>query len=322
MNTANSSSAPVRSHPATVRAPVSLPPMPGERQARADYSPVELERSWFDGDELRFEHEGGFDRALAKGFFLLRIPDGLDTGPGDRLAAHFYEDPAGDGMDPYRGYRHTEVPDAYQGYFDREHDQWENFYIERANWALLPPEVSGLGHRMAGLGIAVLRAVLRHVEVPQALWSEVTGGLADNNGHQMLAFNHFRSQKETRGCKFHRDSGWVTVLRSFEPGLLALIDGELSAVNPEPGHFIVNFGSSLEVLTSALPRPVRANVHGVVSTERSEGRADRVSYVTFLDSALDGTVYRLDNGTAHPVQSVADFAAQEVSRTYDNDGAL
>ncbi|KUL61214.1 hypothetical protein ADL28_16005 [Streptomyces violaceusniger] len=322
MTTANSRTARAHFHPTTARAPVSLPPMPGEQQAQAAYPPVDLERSWFDGDELLFEREGGFDRALAKGFFLLRIPDGLDTGPGDRFAAHFHEDPASDDLDPYRGYRHADVPGTYQGYFDREHDQWENFYIERVNWSLLPPEVTELGHRMAGLGVAVLCAVLRHVQVPQDLWSEVSGGLSDNGGHQMLAFNHFRSQKETRGCKFHRDSGWVTVLRSFEPGLLALIDGELGAVNPEPGHFIVNFGSSLEVLTSALPRPVRANVHGVVSTERSAGRADRISYVTFLDSALDGTVYRLDHGTAHPVQSVADFAAQEVSRTYDNDGAL
>ena len=34
-------------------------------------------------------------------------------------------------------------PGAYQGYFDREHDQWENFYIEQANWALLPAGVAG-----------------------------------------------------------------------------------------------------------------------------------------------------------------------------------
>ncbi|MFI6642549.1 2OG-Fe(II) oxygenase family protein [Streptomyces sp. NPDC050504] len=322
MTTANSRTVRAHFHPTTAREPVSLPPMPGERQAQASYPPVDLERSWFDGEELRFAREGGFERALDMGFFLLRIPDGLDTSPGDRFASHFHEEPTGDDLDPYRGYRHVDVRDAYQGYFDREHDQWENFYVERANWSLLPPEVTELGHRMTALGVAVLRAVLRHVEVPHDLWSEVSGGLTDDGGHQMLAFNHFRSQKETRGCKFHRDSGWVTVLRSVEPGLLALIDGELAAVNPRPDHFVVNFGSSLEVLTAALQRPVRANVHGVVSTERAAGRADRISYVTFLDSALDGTLYQLDNGTARPVQSVADFAAQEVSRTYDNDGAL
>ncbi|MEV7601233.1 2OG-Fe(II) oxygenase family protein [Kitasatospora sp. NPDC089797] len=310
------------SNPVTARPPVGLPPMPGEREALAAHPPVELERSRLQGEDLVFDRAGGFDRALAQGFFLLRFPAGLDTEPGDRFAAHFHQDRAGDALDRYRGYRTVDVPGTYQGYFDREHDQWENFYIERANWALLPAEVATLGHRMADLGVAVLLAVLRHLDVPPRLWGEVTGGLSEHHGHRMLAFNHFRSNKATRGCKFHRDSGWVTVLRSVEPGLLALVEGELGAINPVPEHFIVNFGSSLEVLTAALPTPVRANIHGVVATERTAGRPDRTSYVTFLDSDLDGTIHRLENGTARPVQSVADFAAQEVDRTYDDDAAL
>ncbi|MGR3932427.1 2OG-Fe(II) oxygenase family protein [Streptomyces sp. BRA346] len=306
----------------TAREPVVLPPMPGEQEALAAYPPIPLERSRLHGQDLVFDREEGFDRALAQGFFLLRIPDSLDTEAGDRFAAHFHQDRTGDALDGYRGYRDIDVPGAYQGYFDREHDQWENFYIEQANWALLPAEVAELGRGMTGLGITVLRAVFRHLDIPPQLWSTISSGLSDGRGHQMFAFNHFRSRKATRGCKFHRDSGWVTVLRSFEPGLLALIEGRLSAINPVPGHFIVNFGSSLEVLTAALPTPVRANVHGVVATERAAGRPDRTSYVTFLDSGLDGTIYRLENGTARPVQSVADFAVQEVSRTYDNDIAL
>lgn len=309
-------------NPVTARPPVALPSMPGEREALAAHPPISLERSWLHGEDLVFDREGGFDRALVQGFFLLRIPDGLDTGPGDRFAAHFHQDRCGDALDRYRGFRNVDVPGAYQGYFDREHDQWENFYIEQANWPLLPAEVAELGRGMADLGIAVLRAVFRHLEIAPQMWGEISSGLTDHRGHQMLAFNHFRSHKATRGCKFHRDSGWVTVLRSVEPGLLALVEGKLSAINPAPGHFIVNFGSSLEVLTAALPTPVRANIHGVVATERAPGRPDRTSYVTFLDSGLDGTVYRLENGTACPVQSVADFATQEVNRTYDNDAAL
>ncbi|GHF58558.1 hypothetical protein GCM10010218_44840 [Streptomyces mashuensis] len=310
-------------HPsATTRPPVPLPPMPAEQDATTGHPPVPLERCRLDDDDLLFDRPEGFDHALRQGFFLLAMPDGLDPAPGDRFARHFHEDPAGDAPDPYRGYRHVDVPGPYQGYFDREHDQWENFYIEKANWALLPHEVAALGARMAALGIAVLRAVLRHLHVPEPVWSIVTNGLTDGHGHQMLAFNHFRSAKPTRGSKFHRDSGWVTVLRSTEPGLLALVDGRLGAIDPEPGHFIVNFGSSLEVLTERLPQPVRANVHGVVSTRRAPGRPDRFSYVTFLDSALDGTVHRLENDEPRPVQSVADFAAQEVARTYDDTTAL
>ncbi|MFJ8957644.1 2OG-Fe(II) oxygenase family protein [Streptomyces sp. NPDC102381] len=310
------------SNSATARNRVELPPMPREGEARSLYRQIPLERSRLHGDDLVFDREGGFGRALAQGFFLLRIPDGLDPVSGDRLANEFYRDRAGDALDPFRGFRDTEVPGDYQGYFDREHDQWENLYVERANWSLLPTEVAELGQGMADLGIAVLRAVLSHLDVPQHLWSTVSSGLSDRRGHQMLAFNHFRSQKATRGCKFHRDSGWVTVLRSVEPGLLALIEGELGSVDPVPGYFIVNFGSSLEVLTESLPTPVRANIHGVVSTERARTRPDRTSYVTFLDSDLDGTIYRLENGMAHPLQSVAEFAVQEVSRTYDDAGVL
>lgn len=306
----------------TARTGVRLPTMPGERAAAHDYPRIELERSWLDGGRLRFERPGGFDRALEQGFFLVKIPDGVDTTAGDRLAAHFQEAPTGDALDPYRGYRDIEIPGAYQGYFDREHDQWENLYVEAANWGHLPPDVARLGRSMADLGIAVLRNVLAHLGLPESDWPTVTGGLSEHRGHQMLAFNHFRPEKAVRGSKFHRDSGWVTILRSVEPGLLALIENALWAVHPEPGYFVANFGSSIEVLTERLPRPVRASVHGVVRTERAEGQPHRTSYVTFLDSDLAGTIHRYEDGRPRAVQPVADFAVQEVSRTYDDDSDL
>lgn len=310
-------------HPVTARPPVRLPPMPTEEEAFERHPALALRRARIDGEDLVFDDPGDFGTALAQGFFLLRIPDEADCAPGDRFAAHFHldQDP-GQAPDPYRGYRHVDIPGAYQGYFDRPHDQWENLYVERAHWNLLPDDVAELGARMAAAGRTVLRAVLDRVGVPRALWNTVTGGLTEDRGHQMLAFNHFRADRATRGSKFHRDSGWVTVLRSVEPGLLALVDGSLGAINPEPGYFTVNFGSSLEVLTELLPTPVRANVHGVVSTRRAPGRPDRFSYVTFLDSGLDGVIHRMEGGTARPLQSVADFAVQEVRRTYDDSGAL
>ncbi|MGP3999533.1 2OG-Fe(II) oxygenase family protein [Streptomyces sp. 8N706] len=311
------------SESSTLRAPVPLPPMPGERAAAQEYPPVELERSRVDSERLVFERPGGFERALTQGFFLVRVPDDVDTTAGDRFAAHFYEPFKGDGLDAYRGFQEIEVEGDYQGYFDREHDQWENFYIQRSNWALLPADVARLGHRMTDLGITILRDVLAGLGLPERDWAEVTGGLTERRGHQMLAFNHFRPEKAVRGSKFHRDSGWVTILRSVEPGLLALIEGQLGSIHPEPGYFVVNFGSSIEVLTERLPRPVRANVHGVVRTERAPGQPDRTSYVTFLDSDLAGTIYRYEAGEPRAVQSVADFAVQEVSRTYDdNDSGL
>ncbi|WOX15316.1 2OG-Fe(II) oxygenase family protein [Streptomyces sp. N50] len=306
----------------TVRAAVRLPAMPGEHEAARTYPPIALERARLDGERLVFDRPTGFDQALQQGFFLLRVPNAVDTAPGDLFAAHFHEPAAGDAQDVYRGYRDIQVPGDYQGYFDREHDQWENFYIETANFALLPDSVTRLGQELSRLGIHVLRAVLDHVGIPRREWAKVTGGLTEHHGHRMLAFNHFRPDKPVRGSKFHRDSGWVTVLRSTEPGLLALIDGDLHAINPEPGYFAVNFGSSFEVLTERLPHPVRANVHGVARTERQPGQPHRTSYVIFLDSDLAGTIYRYQDGEPQAVQSVADFAVQEVSRTYDDNSEL
>lgn len=307
----------------TFRTKVSLPPMPGEREAAARYRPVSLERSSIVGTELVFDEPDGFSNAIRQGFFLVRTPEELDLTPADNFARHFHEPPRGDDLDAFRGFDRVEVPGDYQGYFDREHDQWENFYIEAGNWELLPPGVAWAGRQMADLGISVLRAILHGLGFPRADWAEVTSGLSAHGGHQMLAFNHFRPDKPVRGSKFHRDSGWVTILRSTEPGLLALIDGELGAILPEPGYLIANFGSSIEVLTERTSHPVRANVHGVVRTERDAGQQDRWSYVVFLDSALAGTIYRYQNGRPVAVQTVADFAIQEVSRTYDeNDGDL
>lgn len=305
----------------TTRTPVRLPSMPRECELADTYPPIALQRSQLIDDRLLFDEPSGFDRALEQGFFYLKMPDGLDTTPGDLFAAHFYEQERGDELDRFRGFRNVEVPGDYQGYFDREHDQWENFYIEMSNWALLPEDVPAIGQEMAGLGISVLHNVLAHLDIPVTEWATVTSGLSDKRGHQMLAFNHFRPDKPVRGSKFHRDSGWVTVLRSVEPGLVALIDGKLRSVIPEPGYFLVNFGSSIEVLTERLTTPVRASVHGVARTERGPRQSHRWSYVTFLDSSLDGNIYRYENDQARMVQSMADFAVQEVNRTYDGDDA-
>jgi hypothetical protein len=316
MTTASSA---VSSSP-TARTPVTLPPMPGEHEAARTYPTFDIERAYMEGPLLLFERAGGMERALSHGFFLVRIPDDVDPAAGDRFAAHFHEPRCGDDLDLYRGFRDVAVSDAYQGYFDREHDQWENFYIEMANWAgILPPDVFRLGHQMTDIGIAILRNILAYLELPERDWATVTSGLSEKRGHQMLAYNHFRAQKAVRGTKFHRDSGWVTILRSTEPGLLGLIEGQLCAINPVPGYFIANFGSSFEVLTQRLQRPVRANVHGVARTERAPGQANRTSHVVFLDSNLAGSIYRYEDGRPVAVQSVAEFAVQEVSRTYDGD---
>ena len=70
-------------------------------------------------------------------------------------------------------------------------------------------------------------------------------------------------------------------------------------------------------MTERLPKRVRANIHDVAQTIRRHDEQERVSYVVFLDSDLDGDIYQYQGGAPIRVQSVKDFALQEVSRTYD-----
>lgn len=299
---------------ATIRRQERVPPIPAECEARQQCRPITMARAVLDGETLRFGEAFGFESALDHGFFLLQVDRHVDFSAADIFAETFYRAPLPGGID----YRSLSLDGDYQGYSDRPFDQWENFYIEHNNWGKIPPAVAAIGESMADMGVAVLRAVLERLGIDSAHWNNVTGGLTGGGGHRMLAFNHFRSERMMRGCKMHRDSGWVTVLRSTEPGLLALIDDELRAINPEPGHVILNFGSSIEVLTGQMPRPVRANIHGVTRTERRASGLDRHSYAMFLDSDLAGMIYQMRDGVPEAVQSVAEFAVQEVQRTYDD----
>lgn len=301
----------------TLRAPVNLPAMPLESQVH-QYPPIEMARSRLLESRLVFDHPDGFEQARRHGFFLLEVPARMDFCPGDLFVRNCFLPRAEGALSTYTGFKECQIPGAYQGYFDREHDQWENVYIERGNWSLIPEAVAALGVQMAELGIGVLRAVLAELDIPRAEWARLTSGLSEGQGHQMFGFNHFRASKPIRGFKFHRDSGWVTVLRSTEPGLIAYIDGQLRSINPLPGHLIINFGSSMEVLSEHLSRKVHANVHGVARTERASPD-ERYSYVVFLDSDLGGDIYRYGPAGAQKVQTVLEFAEQEVSRTYNDD---
>lgn len=306
----------------TYRDSINFPSTLTLSQALERYRPIELERSRLKDGHLIFDHIGGFARALEQGFFLVEIPPFVNVGAGDKFALNFHRAKVGDEGDEFRGYREIDVCGAYQGYFDRPYDQWENFYIEKSNWKLLPATVRDLGQRMADVGLGVLRSTFDYLDIPLADWPVVSGGLTEDLGHQMLAFNHFRTEKNTRGCKFHRDSGWVTVLRSTEPGLFALVEDSLRAINPVSGYFIINFGSSFEVLTKNLTSPVKANIHGVAHIEPHLRSTNRTSYTVFLDSSLNGDIYQYQQGIPKAIQSVADFAVQEVERTYDHTNRL
>lgn len=304
----------------TFREEVKLPIMPSDEDLHKIPS-INMPRAELIKNHLMFEIPEGFKKALELGFFLIKIPKNFDLSSGDNFVRNFFKEKDGcDDLDKYRGFKRLDLKQPYQGYFDREFDQWENFYIESFYWKkYLTTELNKLGNQMTELGIFILKSVLNHLEISKDIWNITTGGLTKKAGHHMLAFNHFRSDKLVRGTKFHRDSGWITILRSWQPGLVALINNNLYAINPVEGYFIVNFGSSIEVLTQRLETPARSNIHGVVKTIRNNNQEERFSYVVFLDSNLAGDIYQLDEQKKPLfIQTVADFAIQEVNRTYDD----
>ncbi|MFJ1898273.1 2OG-Fe(II) oxygenase family protein [Streptomyces sp. NPDC088115] len=250
--------------------------------------------------ELVFTAEDGLGRALRDGFFYVRQPAGTDLSAGDRFARSFYlpaGSPAGDASgpaDPYRGFHPwtEERLGSHQGYFCRDADQTEQFFLESARWdEVYPAALARQAERMRDFALDVQRAVLARLDLPRALWEEATGHSLTPHGTHTLTFNHFRPEVAARGLNIHKDSGWVTVLRSIERGLEVDRDGEWRPIDPVPGTFIVNFGCAMEILTRRTATPVAAVAHRVVRQPPGGGtKPDRFSYALFVDSTLDESV--------------------------------
>ncbi|MGW2230269.1 2OG-Fe(II) oxygenase family protein [Streptomyces formicae] len=249
------------------------------------------------GGQLQFTAADGLRRALEDGFFYVRQPAGTELSAGDRFARSFYLEGggAGDGpQDPYRGFHRwtSEQLGRHQGYFCRDADQTEQFFLEKAWWdRVYPAALVQQAERMRDFALAVQRAVLARLDLPRELWEEATGHSLTPHGTHTLTFNHFRPEVAARGLNIHKDSGWVTVLRSTERGLEVDRDGDWCPIDPIPGTFIVNFGCAMEILMRHTATPVAAVAHRVVRQPPSGGaKPDRFSYALFVDSTLDDRV--------------------------------
>ncbi|MEZ4359569.1 MAG: 2OG-Fe(II) oxygenase family protein [Kofleriaceae bacterium] len=241
---------------------------------------------------LIFDTEPGLAQALTDGFFFVAQPAGLELEAGDRFAQRFYLPATSD--DPFCGFaRWTETQlGKHEGYFRRDVDQTEQFFLERRFWSeVYPAQLAAQAEAMRAFSLELLGAVLAQLDLPRTLWDEATGRCLSGRGTYHLTFNHFRSSVRARGLNIHKDSGWVTVLRSLEPGLEVERGGAWLPISPLPGFFIVNFGCAMEVLTRQSRTPVAAVAHRVVEQpEHRGGRADRFSYALFADSSLDEAV--------------------------------
>ncbi|MFK0271629.1 2OG-Fe(II) oxygenase family protein [Pseudomonas asiatica] len=242
------------------------------------------------GKKLTFDSDDGFHRAITDGFFFIKSPH-IDLTAGDLFATNFYL-PVGSGdCAPYQGfYKWTEETLAHrEGYFLRSADQVEQFFLEQRFWEkLFPTPLHKQAVQMHEFAMNLLRAVLSELDLPPSLWDAATGHALSTQGTYHLTFNHFRKHIRARGLNTHKDSGWVTILRSLEPGLEVLRGGEWLPVSPRPGQFIVNFGCAMEILTRHTATPVAAVAHRV--KEQLPSQSERFSYALFVDSSLDVNV--------------------------------
>lgn len=94
----------------------------------------------------------------------------------------------------------------------------------------------------------------------------------------------------------HKDSGWLTILRSIKPGLEVLRDNEWVPIVPRPQSFIVNFGCAMEILMQNAETQIAAVAHRVME-QRSEQKneQERFSYALFIDSNVDADLFKYNS---------------------------
>lgn len=274
---------------------------------------------------LIFDHPDGLTRSLRDGFFFIEAPPEVDLSAGDRFAQGFYLPQLPDGGDPYRDYRSwtgDRLVGRHQGYYRRDADQTEQFFLESRNWeAIFPSALVRQAQAMRDLALDILRAVLADLDLPPELWDQATGRALSENGTYTLTFNHFRPEVRARGLNTHKDSGWVTVLRSLEPGLEVEREGSWHPIDPIPHTFIVNFGCAMEILTKSTRTPAAAVAHRVVEQGAGNNdRPDRFSYALFVDSHIDEDLYHYQPDTGLLREAAfSEFLARILDNTYRAD---
>ena len=230
-----------------------------------------LERARVSDGALCFDGDAARSRAFADGVFLLEVPRDSDLRAPDLFSQQFH---LGRAVEPYGRFRDLTSEtfgDPLLGFHQRV-NQIEQFLLERRYWAAhYPPEITATGEMFSVLGRAVLRSVLQAVGIPPEDWFRASGGCSEGMGSYHLTFNHYRPHFDSCGLSSHKDDGFVTVLRTTNPGLEANRHGEWESVDADDRAFVVNFGLAMEILTAECRSAVAAIMHRVrrQSTDRS-----------------------------------------------------
>ena len=238
-----------------------------ELQKRIDVSPSQttavLQVAHMNGSTLEFKSASARGQAFRDGVFMLAIPNSIDCAPCDRFSREFHKC---FGKHPYSRFRHitgVELGDPLLGFHQRI-NQIEQFLLEHRFWkAAFPQEIANVGLALTTIAGQILRSVLMLGDIPRRHWRTATGGCAAGMGSYHLTFNHYRPSLPGIGLPSHKDDGFMTILRTTEPGLEINRHDRWETVSPDRNHFIVNFGLAMEVLTQHSTLPVNAIMHRV-----------------------------------------------------------
>lgn len=253
---------------------------------------ADLERAHMEENALVFDSPRAQRKAFEAGVFLLKIPDGLQVHAGDDFADQFYRGRCSSYLyGRYREITAEQFSDALLGFHQRT-NQIEQFLLERRFWSrYYPAPIAALGEQMTELSRQLLGCVLKHTDIPASEWRKATGSCSHGEGAYHLTFNHYRAAMKDVGLNSHKDDGFLTILRTTKPGLEVNRKDRWEKVPVDAGYFVINFGLSMELLTSKCASPVAAIMHRVAHQS-----VDRTSFGHFSSSTCiegrDEGVYR------------------------------
>jgi hypothetical protein len=265
---------------------------------------------------LEFETPDGDQDALSRGVFYLKLPTGVDYAPGVRLCESYHLARTGGEDDRYRGLRDAAFDGSVLGYSSAGNDQVERVQLELRLWPrYLPAETLPALHQLNQLARAAIHGLFARCGVDPAHVAQITGGMDRDEALQYCIFNNYASRTVAAdGFTPHKDSGFITIMYSTEPGLEALERGAWVPVDPLPGYLTAIAGHALEILTARMRRPAAASHHRVRPMTPEPGRKDRTSFGVYIGPRFEQDLYQYDaHGALTRFQSFMSFQRQKAA---------
>ncbi|WP_413738519.1 2OG-Fe(II) oxygenase family protein [Sodalis sp. RH21] len=261
--------------------------------------------------ELIFTEPTAILRAFEYGAFYLEYPSGIDFTAGIKIAKNYYIDKNGGELDHYRGFHKKNLEKSLLGYSCTGNDQDELLQIENTLWNdYFTEDVGLLLWEMNEISRQVLYCLFFSAKVKRNDIEKIINGLGENNALQYCIFNHFRSViNQAMGLTAHKDSGFITLLYTIEPGLESFYKDRWIPFEPREGCFTIVIGHAFEILTKNMNVAVNASYHRVVaSATRKSTNEDRYTFGTYIGPIWNQYLYTYNlQGKLIPTEPFIEF---------------